>query len=188
MAKRFPKHVNIIAHEDASKPDGVAFHLETPNGEKLESIVFSKDDELMAKKDEHELHFSLVQESGMTLEFAQSLTDVLWVAWGDKDHIPPCPTSGTGKADPIFYAEKSVPKKLTVVNTNPSNSFFSFTINFVDSSTQGVKKLIPYDPIGDNRNGGSSIDPKGIASASISNTMIAVGVALVLAVGYVLLR
>jgi hypothetical protein len=51
-----------------------------------------------------------------------------------------------------------------------------------------VKKLIPYDPIGDNRNGGSSIDPKGIASASISNTMILVGVALVLAVGYVLLR
>jgi hypothetical protein len=184
---RFPKHVVIIAHIDPSKPDGVAFHMETPNGEKLESLVFSKNDEKMAKKDEHELHFSLVQESGQTLEFAQSLTDVLWVAWGDKDHEPPCPQSQPANCpDPVFYAEKSTPKKLTVVNTNPDETFFSFTINFTDRTATGAKKLIPFDPIGENKNGGiGRTDPWGF-TASTTTTVVLVGAAAVL-LGYLLL-
>ena len=187
MGKRYPKHVNIIASEDPSKPDGVDFHLEKPDGTRLASIVFDKGGEGMSHDDEHEVHFSLVQESGMTLEFAQSKKDVLWVAWGDKDHEPPCPeTQPANCPDPVFYAEKSAPKKLTVVNTNPKKSFFSFTINFVDPHSQTPTKLIPFDPIGENKNGGIGASESSFALAS-STVALLVGVAVVLAIGYVLL-
>lgn len=187
MGKKFPKHVNIIAARDPSKPDGVHFHMERPNGAELESIVFDKKGEGMGKQDDHELKFKLIQESGMTLEFAQDLKDVLWVAWGDKDHEPSCPMAPPANwPDPVFFAETSAPKRLTVVNKNPDNRFFAFTINFTDKAATGPKKLISYDPIGENKNGGSTKNPGFNASMNTTVTVVAC-VAIALVIGYVLL-
>jgi hypothetical protein len=181
---RYPKHINVIAHDDPQKPDGVEFHLEDTKGNKLESIVFSKKDDGMYQSDQHELHFKLVQEKGMTLEFAQDLKDALWVAWGDKNHIPPCPKVRPANCpDPVFWAEHSAPNNLTVINTNPDSKFFSFTLNFVDSTATGAAKLIPYDPIGENQNGG--INRSWLSD--VSTTTIVVGVAVVAVLGFVLL-
>lgn len=152
---RYPKHINVIAVRDSSKPDGVDFHMETPQGRRLETLVFSKDAEKMARKDEHEVHFRLVQQSGMTLEFAQSLQDALWVEWGDETAQPDCPKSRPrASPDPIFYAERSPGNKLVAVNTNPAKAFFSFALNFVDPHSPTPSKLISFDPGGENQNGG----------------------------------
>ena len=188
MGKRYPKNINIIAKLDPAKPDGVDFHMERPNGDKLETVVFDKkDDPGMGKGDEHEVSFTLIQETGMTLEFAHSLTDVLWVEWGTATKEPPCPeTEPENCPDPIFYAERSTPRRMTAVNTNPSQQFFSFTINFTDRTATGPKKLIPFDPIGENKNGGIGLDPSGF-TASTSTLTILAGVAVVLAIGYILL-
>jgi len=153
---RYPRHINIIAERDNSKPDGVAFRMETPQGGQLEALVFSKDDERMKKEDEHEVHFKLVQEGGMTLEFAQSLRDALWVAWGTASNSPECPKSRPANTpDPIFYAERSSVDKLRVVNTNPDSCKFAFALNFVDPHSTTPTKLITYDPGGENQDGGS---------------------------------
>lgn len=180
MGDKFPKHVNIIAKRDSSKPDGYKFHMESPNGSHLEVLSFNKTDEKMKEKDVHEVYFRLIQEQGMTLEFAHNLEDALWVAWGDEDTIPPCPTKRPDKKDEIFYADRSRPRTLVAVNTNPSRQFFSFCINFVDSTASGPKKLIPYDPPGDNQDGGIGMtDQRFVLVGAISGALgAAVSVAL----------
>lgn len=153
---RRPMHVTIVAEEDSTKPDGVAFRMEDEDGCELSTLVFRKDhpSNPMAKKDVHEVHFKLEQEQGLTLEFAHSLNDVLWVEMGSETEFPPCPESQPAQPSGIFYAEKSTPNKLIAVNTNPTVQQFAFTVNFVDRTNQGPKKLIPYDPPGSNQNGG----------------------------------
>ena len=185
MARK-QKHIIIFAKRDSDKPDGVDFHMEGAEGCKLESIVFNKYKEQMYKDDHHEVHFRLVQESGMTLEFAQSLDDVLWVAWGDPDHIPACPKARPPSTpDPIFHAEHSAPNHFRAVNTNIEKSFFSFCINFVDRTATGPGvKLIPYDPIGENQNSGINQWNAFSDFVTAPSTMLAISLALVIAVGY----
>ena len=181
-------HVTIVAEEDAAKPDGIAFHMEDAKGIRLPDAVpltFSKKghNPPMYKTDEHEIHFKLRQGPGMTLEFAHSKQDVLWVEMGDENNMPDCPEEDPGQPCPIFYAEKSTPNTLIVVNTNPCRQHFSYTINFVDRTNQGPKKLIPYDPGGTNTNEGEDriFDAGGVIVGAIA------AMALV-AVAYVALR
>jgi hypothetical protein len=184
MARK-AKHIIIFAKSDSNKPNGVDFHMEDAKGCKLESIVFNKFDEGMYKEDQHEVHFKLVQEKGMTLEFAQNLDDVLWVAWGDQDHIPECPkTRPPNTPDPIFYAENSAPNQLRVVNTNADKSFFNFAINFVDRTATGPVQLITYDPIGENQNSGIHRWDTFYDFVTAPSTMLVVNLVLVIAVGY----
>ena len=189
MSRR-PMHVTIVARDDSTKPDGVAFHMEM-NGKPLPAdipLVFSKDkhDPPMKKKDEHEIHFSLKQDPGLTLEFAHSETDALWAEMGDEKTMPACPKSEPDEPCSIFYAERSTPNKLIVVNKNPCQQNFSYTINFVDRTNAGSKKLIPYDPGGVNTNGGTD----DISDFSVSSNVIVGGIAAaaLLAVAFVVLK
>jgi hypothetical protein len=185
MARK-DKHIVIFAKRDSDKPNGVDFHMESANGCKLESIVFNKYNEQMYPGDEHEVHFKLVQEKGMTLQFAQDPDDALWVAWGDQTHIPECPkTRPPNTPDPIFHAEHSAPNHLRAVNTNVEKLFFSFSINFVDRTATGPGvHLIPYDPIGENQNSGINRWDSFSDFATAPSTMLAISLALVIAVGY----
>ena len=118
----------------------------------------------------------------MTLEFAHSKQDVLWVEMGDEDNMPDCPKEEPDQPCAIFYAEKSTPNMLTVVNTNPCRQHFSYTINFVDRTNQGPKKLIPYDPGGTNTNEGEN---RIIGTGGIIGAIVAVAV---LSVAYIALK
>lgn len=187
MARK-KENVTIVAKPHATKAGQYDFHMEDDQGRELLTLEFSKDKYPgMKKNDDHEVHFELVQQEGMTLEFAHSLDDVLWVEMGDEYTMPPCPKKEPNPPCTIFYAEKSHPRKMIAVNTNPARQKFSFTINFVDSTHQGPKKLIPFDPGGSNQNGG---EPPDIIDAGISTNVIIgaiAGVAL-LAVGFMILR
>jgi hypothetical protein len=174
MSRR-PMHVTIVAEEDASKPDRIAFHMEDSKGCKLPDdipLTFSKKGHSppMYKTDEHEIHFKLKQDPGMTLEFAHSKQDVLWVEMGDEDNMPDCPKEEPDQPCAIFYAEKSTPNTLIVVNTNPCKQHFSYTINFVDRTNPGPKKLIPYDPGGTNSNEGEDriVEAGGVVVGAIA--------------------
>jgi len=188
MGNKVPKHFKIVAEPDAKKPDGVDFHIADAKGFRVETLIFNKKLEGMHHDDDHEVHFELIQESGMTLEFAQSLDDVLWVAWGDKTHIPACPKKKPPPVTPaIFYATGSHVNKMTAVNTNPQECYFSFCINFVDPHSQTPTKLIPFDPIGENQNSGITRS----WLSDMSATTMAVGiaaVAIVAVLGFMLLR
>lgn len=182
MTKRWTKKIDIVAEPDPQAPNGVKFHMEDENGDELETLEFSKDAiQGMKKNDNHEVRFKLKQESGMTLEFAQSPSDALWVAWGTKDTYPPCPTTKPPKQDDVFYAEKSNGNILVATNTNPAICLFSFTLNFVDPNSPTPTKLIPYDPGGGNQDGG---EPP--ATSEGSNVLaIMLGIGAVAALGYV---
>ena len=179
---------NVIAKLDPSAPDGVHFDLADDDGNKPENLEFDKSKHSgMGKKEVHEVTFELIQEPGMTLEFAQSRKDALWVAWGDATHAPACPTSRPATApDPIFYAQQSSPNKLKTVNVNPAHCWFSFTLNFVDPHSQTPTKLIPFDPIGENKNSG--IDRSDTSFVTSTTVAVVACVAVVLAIGYVLLN
>jgi hypothetical protein len=185
---RFKTSYNVIAKADPQSANGVHFDLADDDGNKPENLEFDKSKhDNMGKKDDHEVSFALIQEPGMTLEFAQGLKDVLWVAWGDESHAPACPkTMPATCPDPIFFADHSAPNKLRTVNTNPAHCWFSFTLNFVDPHSQTPTKLIPFDPIGENKNGGIGRSDSSFALTS-STVALLIGVAVVLAIGYVLL-
>lgn len=164
--------VTIVAKIDQSKPDGVDFHMEDEDGVQIDTLVFRKDKYPgMKKDDDHEVSFGLDQEQGLTLEFAHSLDDVLWVEMGDDQTIPPCPTTEPAQKSTIFFAERSRPRRMVAINTNPKCQKFSFTINFIDRTNSGPKKLIPFDPGGSNENGGV-----GFMDTQL-NTLILVGFA-----------
>ena len=161
MSRR-PMHVTIVARDNSTKADGVAFHMEDAQGNRLPDdvpLIFSKNghEPPMGKKDWHEIHFKLDQDPGLTLEFAHSKNDALWVEMGDEQTMPACPKTEPDVPCSIFYAERSAPNKLIVVNKNPCQQKFSYTINFVDRTNSGPKKLIPYDPGGVNTMGGPTI-------------------------------
>ena len=189
MSKLWPRKINIIAAPDPHAENGVSFHMEDEKGDELETLIFSKDAQPGMKKDDHhEVRFKLVQESGMTLEFAQSPSDALWVAWGTRDTYPPCPEAKPSQPDTIFYATKSNGNTLVAINTNPSECLFSFSLNFVDPDSSTPTKLIPYDPGGGNQDGG---EPPFIGGDFTANTnkvgMIALVVGI-LAVAFIALR
>ena len=188
MARK-PMQVTILAKPHPTDAAEYAFQIEDHHKTKLKAsdpLVFRKGDfPGMKKSDVHEVKFKLDQQPGMTLEFAQSAEDVFWVAMGDEHTEPPCPDERPDKASDVIFVDKSTPQVLTVINTNPCPQKFSFTINFVDRTHTGPKKLIPYDPGGSNQNGGiDGFDP-GIATNVIAGAVAAVAL---LTVAFVVLR
>jgi hypothetical protein len=189
MTKLWPKKINIVAAPDPHAENGVTFHMEDQNGDELETLVFNKDQEPGMKKDEHhEVRFKLIQESGMTLEFAQSPSDALWVAWGTRDTYPACPQTKPAQKDTIFYATKSNANTLTAINTNPTECLFSFSLNFVDPHSSTPTKLIPYDPGGGNQDGGEPPFIGGDISASTGTVRVIALAVGVLAIAFVAFR
>lgn len=184
MSNPFNKKIIIIAENDPQAEDRVRFRMEDKDGCELTSLVFSKDREPgMKKADHHRVIFKLVQDSGMTLEFAPSEADALCVLWGTKTDLPAeCPKAPMPK-DPIFYAHKSNGNTLVAINTNPDERKFKFTLNFVDPHSSTPNKLIPYDPPGDNQDGGiGKFDWNhalvGVGSAVATTATIALAVSL----------
>ena len=162
--------------------------MEDERGRQLTSLVFSKDQEPgMNKKDHHEVRFKFIQESGMTLEFAPKEADALCVVWGTETDFPAeCPKAPMPK-DTIFYAEKSNGNTLVAINTNPGKKKFNFTLNFVDPHSSTPHKLIPYDPPGDNQDGG---EDRFETDNLFSTNTVLVGVAAIALIGilYLALR
>lgn len=186
--KKIKTEITIIAEPDPAKPDGVSFRMTDEDGACLDTLVFDKKKNGMSKNEVHDVHFRLVQQSGMTLEFAQSLNDVLWVTWGSPDSPPPCPTTRPPEdPDPQFWAYQSTPKKMKARNKNPEQQWFSFTINFVDPKSSTPTKLIPYDPVGENKNGGIDRFQMFLASISEPATVMVVSLLALAAASYSLL-
>src|SRR5688572_5174285 len=107
MMARQPMQVKILAKPHPTKAGEYEFQMEDHHKTKLrptDPLVFRKADfPGMKKSDVHEVKFRLDQQPGMTLEFAQSEEDVLWVTMGDENNEPPCPTERPdGPSDVIF--------------------------------------------------------------------------------------
>lgn len=172
---------NVIATLDSNAEHGIAFRLENGDGTELASLVFDKSKfQGMKKSDVHLVRFKLVQEKGMTLEFAPGKDVALWVAQGTVETIPDCPKMQPSQPNPIFYGEHSNGNSLTAINSNPSKCYFSFALNFVDPKSPSPTRLISYDPVGQNKNNG--IDDRG---TSINSLVLLIGIAAAAALAFV---
>jgi hypothetical protein len=176
--------VKVFAKKDSSAKDGIQFHLEDCDGCVLDRVVFDKTKHKgMHKKDEHLVYFELHQDPGMMLKFATDANVALWVAQGTEKRPPPCPQVQPNTFNPIFYGCDSQASKLTAVNSNPKKCFFSFTLNFVDSKSATPNKLISYDPVGQNKNGGV-----GLHDSNVDYAAVLIGAAAAGLLGYLAYR
>lgn len=156
MRKLVPQVVNIIATRDENEvPDKIAWGMEDENGNELETLVFTKGDKGMKASDHHVITFKLLQQEGLDLMFAPDPDVAMWVNRGTANNIPSCPTVQPKKNNAVFHATASNGDTLTVLNKNPQKCFYKFSLNFVAQGGENPDYLFRYDPIGDNRNGGS---------------------------------
>lgn len=175
MGRLVGRTVIVIANrDDNALPDKIAWGMEDENGNELETLVFAKDDS-MKKSDHHVVTFKLCQQEGLGLIFAPDPDVAMWVNRGTANNIPSCPTVQPKRNNAVFHATSSDGDTLTVLNKNPQKCFFKFSLNFVAPNGKDPEYLYRYDPVGDNRNGGTE---------GLRTWAVVVGVAAAAAVAY----
>lgn len=123
------------------------------------SLHFHKDRHGMRKADYHLVEFVLDDRTGDGLKFPSVPHDAMWVAEVEDSQHPSCPDKDT-KSDydvlePICVCDEG--RRLVVRNDNPRAQTWSFTLNFVKSSSDESDKAsyVSWDPITQNHNGGT---------------------------------
>jgi len=168
------KRVVIVrAKSNPTKPNKIEFELEDEDGAIGEKLKFDKKQE-MKKADHHEVTFKLETEQGVSLRFPSDKLRAMWVAKGTATKPPACPKSPAHHPDIVAHSVTA--NELVVHNRNPEQCLYKFALNFVKPTDTNESKLISYDPMYDNRNGGT------LKSAS---SMLMVGVVAVGAVALI---
>lgn len=148
MSKCETRNITVVATTDASESTGVRFEM-YENGQNLNHRIVSEKTNGMKKGDHHEVVFTLDDRTGLGLEFASDPNMAMWVKRGRLGMTPHCPRK-PARHDHIPPQRVSC-SKLEVHNRNPIKSKYKFALNFV---REGSSRLISYDPIWENRNGG----------------------------------
>ena len=119
-------------------------------------------DEVYFKNDKHndgiDVEFSIKDSIGRGYVFPNNSADpkdptCLGQALAAKLITGPNHCPQPGETWPGFVAKEVTDKTLTVFDTNGHLQYFGFALFIVNPEDQG---LIPYDPIGNNQNGGRS--------------------------------
>ena len=144
----------LFAKDDPAKPGEVAFTM-SGFGVSGETIECKKDDpgEPMYDDEPHKITFELVNESSVNgLRFIDE-DEVMWV--GRKGELDDCPSEGSKQKHVVKVVDvHDDGDRLVVKNYNKKSDEggYKFALNFVDDSG----KAHCFDPIWEERNGGSS--------------------------------
>jgi len=134
--------------------DPVYWHMESSlKDPDHDVLIFNKTGNNMPKKDFYLIEFDLQDHSGLSLSFEPNPMNAFWVAMGNSNSAPPCPTEPSYSKTVYATSADSTGSKLTVRNDDMEIEMFSFSLGFV-SSVDGAHYR--YDPGGNNQNGGSS--------------------------------
>lgn len=149
--------VNVHVKPDASQPSGYDFWMDV-GGTKKSTLSFDKTKDKMKKSEHYDVVFTLHNEDGADLVFSKLSNIVTWAAATDGP-TGACPPANSNF--PGWSVDPDTPitdYSLSVINTDDTEQYFSFCLNFVPKGTiEGPNTIyIPYDPIGDNKDGGSS--------------------------------
>lgn len=171
------RFVDIFVEPNSSAPSGYQFSMED-GGVGTNTLVFDKNTENMRKSEDFKIEFKLHNRKGADLCFSKVKEKVMW-AMATDGPTGECPPEGSSfpgfYVDPTSFMRDDV---LTVINTDKTQQYFSFCLNFVPRGTKedSDTKYILYDPIGDNRNGGTGF------SAAATTAVVAVAVVAAVAV------
>jgi len=116
-------------------------------------LVFNKTGNNMPKKDFYLIEFDLQDHSGLGLSFEPNPMNAFWVAMGNSNSAPPCPTSPSYCDSVYAVSTDSDGGTLTVRNDDMEVQMFSFSLGFI-SNKDGLHYR--YDPGGNNQDGGYS--------------------------------
>lgn len=150
------RYVDIFVEPDTRASCGYLFRMEE-DGLQTSRLVFDKRKDNMPKSEHYKIEFKLHNTKGAKLRFSWNKEIVLWATEVFDPKGDECPPPGSKfeglYVDPTVYPQDRV---LTVINTNMSEQFFAFALNFVPEGTDEGRdtQYICYDPIGENRNGG----------------------------------
>lgn len=140
--------VIVHAFDDKGAASGIGFNL-SGFDVRDEEIRCSKDDARpkMHKADKHRITFELANRSSTNLRFADRASDAIWTGKDDRD-------CARGMQNDEIKQVSVGGERLTVTNANSAPARLKFTLNFIDDANPPNE--YPYDPIWDNRNGGSN--------------------------------
>ncbi|MEO5971828.1 MAG: hypothetical protein ABIP91_00475 [Sphingomicrobium sp.] len=144
--------ITVKAKPHPTKPKECEFEMVDDQGNVTDTLVFDKKQE-MKKSEHHTVVFKLKNEAGASLRFPDDKLRAMWVAKGNATSKPNCPKQAKHHAH--IVADQVLHDELTVHNFNPEISFYKFVLNFVEVSDTSQVKLIPLDPVYENRNGGT---------------------------------
>jgi hypothetical protein len=131
---------------------GVPAPSNTNNAWSSDHFVFSKRDHGMSSKDPHIVRFTLVNDlTGRDLRFPSDRHDAMWVQDGET-----CPQRDSPRDysafEPLMVIDEG--RTLLAINRNNKKRKIGFTLNFLPEGDEDPSNSIPWDPIGDNQNGG----------------------------------
>ena len=106
-------------------------------------------DRISFDKGDWTINFHIDDQTGSGYVFPDDLDSALWVQKiTSSDHCPKKPKKWSEFAPKrVFNGNKS----LEVTNLNSYPQYFGFVLNVTLDAVNGP--LVPYDPVGDNRNG-----------------------------------
>ena len=144
MRKAAPKTetVKVEIEADESKPHGVRFEFDK----------WGKKDRLEFENDGHDgvlVSFVIKDRDGTGLLFPKAPDQALWARTIEQESDP-CPREGEQWDQFVPLMVAPTQNILIVENKNREKQLFKFCLNFTKPGYDG---LVPWDPIGENRNG-----------------------------------
>lgn len=152
-------------------------------------FVFDKTKLQMGNGDHHKLMFVLDDRTGLGLRFPSIAEDAMWVKQIPDVNSYECP----GKDDHDYEVLRphnviDGGTKLIAFNSNPDERKWAFSLNFVKDNEDeaDVSKFVCWDPIGDNRDGGSGFTSGSLLT--LASVAVGSGVISALATTWALMR
>jgi hypothetical protein len=146
----------IIVHafDDKNEPNGIGFGMSGFGVRFGDEIHCSKDDPdaRMKKNDAHEITFELADRTTKGLLFPTDKKLAMWVSANDQD----CPNSARHRDGIVAVKVSDNREQLTVHNSNKVKERLKFALNFVAADDAAQNKIIQFDPVWANQNGGMS--------------------------------
>lgn len=102
------------------------------------------------------IDFEIDDHASSGLLFPKDIRKAMWVH-PVADAQGPCPQENASWQEFTAVSVSNDGKVLTVRNTNNRCQMFKFLFNFTPDRENSEATLVPWDPIGDNRNGSQSI-------------------------------
>jgi hypothetical protein len=143
---------NVTIETSRNSSGDIEFSMKE-GGTETELLVFDKNKDKMKKSEHYDIVFTLRNGNGINLSFVTQNSDgpVMHIAAGSWKHVPKCPAGASSGNNQDFSVTSVTANELKVKNEDSTECFYKFVLRFIDTSGN----IHVFDPIYDNRDGGS---------------------------------
>ena len=156
MGSGASRNVTIIAYINDKGDVDFKMESDLKKDPDKDQLTFDKTADHMPKKDYYLVDFDLKDDTKLKLEFAPNPMLAFWVNMGSPfNPEPKCPQTPSYCEE--VYAVSVSKKRLTVRNEDEIIATFRFSLGFLKGGEdpKSQTSYVRFDPIGENRDGGS---------------------------------